>query len=179
MNFYEARYDFPMCNHTEGVSENNIGYSIGITEDGIPFEAEAFLLGDMMVMAVVLPDLLEDIVKRDVKTVAANVIGFREEAEQEDLSVLDIGMVDDGEETDLSVTQKYVEFLLERGIFEYTSNLLNGAVEYRTDILGNRLVKVIITLSENDIYMAYTTLDFRPFQKTRESKVIRLEDHRR
>lgn len=179
MNFYETRYDFPMCNHTEGVSENNIGYSIGITEDGIPFEAEAFLVGDMMVMAVVLPDLLEDIVKRDVKTVAANVIGFREEAEQEDLSVLDIGMVDDGEETDLSVTKKYVEFLLERDIFEYTSNLLNGAVEYRTDILGNRLVKVIITLSENDTYRAYTTLDFRSFQKTRESKVIRLEDHRR
>lgn len=32
--------DFPVCNHTLGVTGNNIGYVSGILDGGIPFEAE-------------------------------------------------------------------------------------------------------------------------------------------
>ena len=35
-------YDFPICNHTKCVSEENLGYMRGVTFDGIPFEAEIF-----------------------------------------------------------------------------------------------------------------------------------------
>ncbi|MBR1623016.1 MAG: hypothetical protein IJ675_03820 [Pseudobutyrivibrio sp.] len=42
MGYFEANYKPPVCNHKEGLSYRNIGYSIGITSDGVPFEAEAY-----------------------------------------------------------------------------------------------------------------------------------------
>lgn len=40
--YYTCRYDYPVCNHTDGVTEKNLGYIKGITADGVPFEAELF-----------------------------------------------------------------------------------------------------------------------------------------
>jgi len=36
----KLKYEFPVCNHTKDLSEENIGYTIGVTSDGVPFEAE-------------------------------------------------------------------------------------------------------------------------------------------
>ena len=38
--FMEANGSFPICNHTQCVEPNNIGYVQGIMSDGTPFEAE-------------------------------------------------------------------------------------------------------------------------------------------
>jgi len=40
--YIESIMSFPVCNYTQGVSENNIGYVSGLIEGGIPFKAEVF-----------------------------------------------------------------------------------------------------------------------------------------
>ena len=53
--------------------------------------------------------------------------------------------------------------------------MYNGAALYRTDILGNDLIKIVITLSERGQVAATTNLTFRSFPNAlanRKGKVI-------
>lgn len=159
--YFEIKYYMPCCNHTEGITKHNIGYSVGVTYDGIPFEAELFEDGDTVTMSVIMPSIFDSnpIGKIKLKK-ASNIIGFRNECPAMDYSVLDIGMVDEGEEDELDVIQQYVDFLTENGIVSFSSNMQNGSVFYRVDVRGNDLTKVEITMSEPDEFWAYTDLDF-------------------
>ena len=40
MGYYTTKYEMPVCNHTERVESGNLGYARGITDSGVPFEAE-------------------------------------------------------------------------------------------------------------------------------------------
>ena len=47
MNGYtEGYHDFPVCNHVVGIGSENVGYTTGITWDGLPFEAEVYSYGE-------------------------------------------------------------------------------------------------------------------------------------
>ena len=80
--------------------------------------------------------------------------------EDYDVSILDIGMLDKGVEDDISVIIKYVDFLIEHEILSFLSNLYNGTVMYRVDELGNELVKILISLEDEEGVLAYTNLSF-------------------
>ena len=67
------------------------------------------------------------------------------------------------------VVNDYVQFLVRNGLVTYASNLINGAVLYRVDVLGNDLAKVLITMKEGEIFWAYTDLDFNEFPTIRRS----------
>ena len=62
MNGYtEGYHDFPVCNHVVGIGSENVGYTTGITWDGLPFEAEVYSYGEgekqIKELAIIFPDL--------------------------------------------------------------------------------------------------------------------------
>lgn len=159
--YFELKHEMPCCNHTDGISKHNIGYSVGVTYEGIPFEAELFEDGETVTMSVIMPSIFDSNPIGKIKHKKdSNIIGFRNECPAEDYSILDIGMVDEGEEDELDVIQQYVDFLTDNGIVSFACNMQNGAVMYRVDVRGNDLTKVVITMSEPDQMWAYTDLDF-------------------
>lgn len=183
--YYDSVYDMPICNHTQHVSDENVGYVQGITYDGIPFEAEMFEVGDVVTVAFYLPAFIFFSKEAEESAENPNVISFRSEDVMEDRSVLDIGMVDAGVEEDLEVVMEYVGFLTKHDLIFFTTDTINGAIEYRVDVNGNELVKILITISDGDDMPAYTDLNFRSFfycqnraRNDGKAKVLSMEDYR-
>lgn len=163
--YYTAKYNMPICNHSDGVTEENIGFAKGITAMGVPFEAELYQVGETMTLAVIMPQIFDSCdIEDERENLDSNVIGFNYEVESWDGSVLDFGMVDEGIEDAESIVQKYVDFLVDTEIISFASNIWNGMVMYRTDVLGNSLVKILITLSEAEEFWAYTDIPISPFE---------------
>lgn len=154
VGYYQCKYEYPVCNHTEGISDKNIGFIRGMTASGVPFEAEVFHEADDLTMAVVMPAIFNDSYENDDKgelsDEASKIATLHYEVESSDYSVLDFGMVDDAMEENMDVIADYVDFLVQNGIVTYASNMINGAVQYRIDILGNELAKILVTLQEGD-----------------------------
>jgi hypothetical protein len=92
------------------------------------------------------------------------------DVESFDYTVLDIGMIDDGIEENDDIMTDYVEFLIETGLVEYVSNMVNGTVLYRIDALGNSLAKILITMQDGDDVWAYTDLLFEDFPANKDRK---------
>ena len=186
VGYYTSNYDYPVCNHTDGVTEKNLGFVKGITAGGVPFEAELFEKDENLTMAVIIPaifnDAYEDEEDDELSDENTNITSMHYEVESVDYSVLDIGMVDDAMEDNTDVVRDYVDFLVNNGIVTFASNLLNGTVLYRIDVLGNELAKVLITMREGEELWAYTDLDFTEFPKKHKSynrqkfKVIQREE---
>lgn len=160
MGYCATNLEFPVCNHTVGVGSENLGYTRGITETGIPFEAEMVTDEDSLMLVVVMPAIFKKI---KVKKRKADILSFTYSVDAWDDSILDIGMVDDGIEEDDDIIHAYVEFLEIEGVVTFSSNVLNGTVFNRVDVLGNDLVKIIITLTENDDTWAYTDLNVKDY----------------
>ena len=120
-------------------------------------------------MAVIIPTIYnyacKDKENDKLSDKNTNIIVMHYEAESADYSVLDIGMVDDAMEESTDVVRNYVDFLANNDIVTFAFNLLNGAVLYRRDVLGNELAKVLITLREGEDLWAYTNLNFTEFPK--------------
>lgn len=167
VGYYQSKYEYPICNHTEGVSEKNIGFTRGVTASGVPFEAELFEEDDVMTMSVIMPAIYNDAYEGqeedEVIDENINITAMHYDVESDDYSVLDFGMVDDAMEENTDVVKDYVDFLVKNGIVTYASNLINGAVLYRVDVLGNELTKVLVTMKEGETFWAYTDLDFDEF----------------
>lgn len=184
LGYVEGSYDMPICNHTQNIEKYNIGYTQGITKGGVPFEAELFEADGTRTISVIMPSIYEsNIVSEEPDDEEDNnLIGFQMQVEEVDYSILDIGMVDEGEEDDLEVVQKYVDFLVRNEIVSFASNMINGTVMYRVDINGNDLTKVLITMKDKNGDIAYTDLEFRPFnylkKKNTDGKIISLVEKR-
>lgn len=186
VGYYTSNYDYPVCNHTDGVTEKNLGFVKGITAGGVPFEAELFEKDENLTMAVIIPaifnDAYEDEEDDELSDENTNITAMHYEVESVDYSILDIGMVDDAMEENTDVVRDYVDFLVNNRIVTFASNLLNGTVLYRIDVLGNELAKVLITMREGEDLWAYTDLDFTEFPKKHKSynrqkfKVIQREE---
>ena len=170
MSYFTTDLDFPVCNHTEGIGSENLGYTKGITEEGVPFEAELVDSEGTLSLVVIMPAVFEHSTKK-APVNKSNVIGITYKVDTWDDSILDIGMVDNGPEEDDELVHKYVDYLVDEGLVTFASNLLNGSVMNRVDILGNDLVKILITLTEDDEYWAYTDLNTIPFEKANITKI--------
>lgn len=169
MGYFTTKYEMPVCNHVDGVEKENIGYAQGITDSGVPFEAEFISEDDCLTLAVIMPAIFDSAV---MKKENSNLVGFSYDVESWDGSVLDFGMVDKGIEEDEALVHRYVDFLVECGIITFSSNIMNGMVMNRVDILGHDLVKILITMTEGDEYWAYTDLQLQPFENGKEHKVV-------
>ena len=77
--YEEATMDFPVCNHIKFVNENNLGYIQGIMSNGLPFEAELWLLNGIMNLSVIMPDVINLESTRKNLLSDGNVTGFHNE----------------------------------------------------------------------------------------------------
>lgn len=162
IGYIQAISPFPICNHIKDVDKNNIGYVKGIFTDGIPFEAELWSYDGDLNISFVFPilcdiDTLEGCLKND------NILGFHNRVARTQGGVLTIGMVNNGLIDDISATVAYVDYLKEQGVVEFISDMENGSLMLITDVTGNELVHVIITLKEEGKKLAETPLEFCHF----------------
>ena len=168
-----SKWSFPVCNHRECVTKDNIGYVQGMLADNRPFEAELFLGNNECSIGLIMPviDAIESMFNNDkaqntsfLKDEKSNVLGFVRQAETQDNGILPIGMVELGEIDDLGVISQYVEFLEDIGVIRFLSSERNGYVEYYRDVQGSNLVRVVVTLQyENGESVATTPFMFRRF----------------
>jgi len=169
--FAEAILPVPVCNHS-GAGSDNIGYTVGIFSDGVPFEAEYWKSGEVFSVGFIMPyiERFHDCEGNILKN--GNLLGFATGEQLIDKTVLCDGMVDEGEEESIEVIQKYVDYLCDMGAVEYCTDMFNGTVQYLIDILGNSLVNVKITLRDSNGEYAKSSLKFRTFPNsaTKEKK---------
>lgn len=170
--YYEAISSFPICNHTESVSKDNIGYVQGIMKSGIPFEAELWVNENGKNISVVMPEVFVNLGKENVSIKKDNLVGFHNQVDYIHNGVLTIGMVDGGVSTELDVIMQYVDYLKENGIVEFIGGMENGTVFYVTDIEGKDLVYVTVTLAEQKTIFAKTPLHFREFPNQPKQRTI-------
>jgi hypothetical protein len=173
--FFQSDYDYPVCNHTEGVTEANMGFARGVTISGVPFEAEVTSKDDVTTLAIMIPAIFNDARadmdrKQDATGANNRITAMHYDVESLDYTVLDIGMINDGIEENDDIMTDYVEFLIETGLVEYVSNMVNGTVLYRIDALGNSLAKILITMQDGDDVWAYTDLLFEDFPANKDRK---------
>lgn len=162
--FHESQYPFPICNHTQDVGKENIGYTQGITMDGIPFEAELECRAGEKTVHIILPKIPEFDEDEDVTYIQdGNVLPFKITATETDYGVLKIGMVDKQEEFTMKTLENYTYYLEKIGILNFTSQYYNGAMWALTDIEGNDLVEVSVVLKTKELFYAECNLHFKPF----------------
>ncbi|MEE0376281.1 MAG: hypothetical protein UDR93_10330, partial [Lachnospiraceae bacterium] len=80
-----------------------------------------------------------------------------------DMSVLTVGMVENGQESDENTIRYYVELLENSGIIQFTGNLQSGSVFYFTDVNGNEFAQVHMGLITCGNQEAVAPLKFRKF----------------
>lgn len=90
VGYYTSNYDYSACNHRDGVTDKNIGYTKGITADGVPFETELFEREDTLMMSVAIPAIFNNFYKTDKEEADENIRKVCCEADEG--TALDIGM---------------------------------------------------------------------------------------
>ena len=166
--YYKSEFDYPVCNHVLEVDSSNIGYTLGITHDGVPFEAELWKDSEEILLQVILPKIFDRAIDKNGRDVVLqhkndSIACFNSEAVKQSNSVLAVGMIDDGYEENIDQIEEYLVFLEEKGIISFVSDMRNGGIYYLIDSNGKNLVGVIVSLRINNMEQASTTLEFRKF----------------
>ena len=169
-----ATSSFPICSHS-GADDENIGYAVGIMNDGTPFEAEYWRTDGTEGINVVLPvkeDLFEE---AESSSGDESVVNFKGQYATKFAGILCVGMTDLGQENEDSIIEEYVNYLCRMQILRFTSELYNGAVFYRSDAEGNDLAEVKITFVEDGKHFAETDMAFIPFEnnKPKHLKIVK------
>ena len=178
-NYYtQAAYPMPVCNHTTQADEHNIGYAQGIFSDGIPFEAELWN-GDnnSLNLSVYIPELedIESWASEDVTDAASDGNPLAVDLRPLTVySILCIGMAERDKKEILQKEAGYTNYLVAQEILHYKTSVHNQIVRYLTDIEGNDLVEIIVTLQENGIDFAETNLQFRRFPNAPKKSYIKI-----
>ena len=163
-SFVEANQNAPVCNHSiQNLGRENLGYTFGVFSDGKPFEADLWLDGTNRTISIYLPEKEDFFDSQVITRQKSKIMPFVLENPCMYNSVLGIGMVN----REISATQKelndYVEYLIRNGIVEFLTNMLNGSTIYLTDVEGNDIVCVNISLDIDNVEVAKSNLHFRSF----------------
>lgn len=162
-----CRYPMPVCNHTEEVSEDNLGYVQGVLLKGVPFEAELWQdrTEGTKHLTIILPEQLEEVRKKaeepptGVKQIPTMLRSIWN-------AVLPIGMFDRELEECAEDDDFYMMQMIENKIFNMTGDSLSIFLRYLTDTAGNDLVALDIMLERNGVVFATTDLSFMPFERS-------------
>lgn len=175
MNTYEeSSMDFPVCNHTKYVDDENLGYVQGILSGGVPFEAELWQTNGIMNLSVIIPEIIKSDKQQENLLNDGNITGFHNEVNAVNGGVLAIGMVDRGMVDDINVIIEYVSLLKDHDIVEFESDMENGAVQLLTDVNGNDFAQIMIMLEADDELLAMTELDFRDFPNQKKKSHLKV-----
>lgn len=163
-NYVEAIHPSPVCNHTSEIGSENIGFTQGVLADGVPFEAELWETADgHRCMNVVLSDCIEADSTDGDPLQQGNAIGLRWGEQATNHSVLTVGMAIRDLDISLEETIFYTSYLERMGLLSFVGEQCNGYVQTLTDVEGNDLIAVAVSLSEPEHLYATTPLSFRPF----------------
>lgn len=112
-DFKEMYYPMPICNHTRGVGKENVGYTQGITIDGIPFEAELVEIEGKRDIHIIMPEITDFYEEgEDANCVPDNdtVKGLVQQVTNHYNFILADGMVDNQVEFSLNTMQNYLDY---------------------------------------------------------------------
>lgn len=134
-----SEHPFPACYHgPDGLTTDNVGYAQGILSDGVPFEAEEWLLDDEVWATVILP---AGILPERCTSAGGPASQSREEvAYSRRGSNLTLGMAILGEVTDFDDIVWLVEYMERMGLVEFFGRERNASVRMLADVEGNVLL---------------------------------------
>ena len=159
--YFEAEYEMAGLNHRVGICDANLGWTRGIFEDGVPFEAELWEEDNDLNLCVIIPEVFE--IGEKKKRICEQGLKKTEGVFYMDKSVLKIGTTDLGDVDDIDVVIQYVEYLETFEVVSFLDNYRNGAIRLLQDSEGNNLVSIIIGLNIGDEVCAECSLNFRGF----------------
>ena len=168
VGFYQSKFppvDFNFSK--ENISKENVGYAYGTTVTGHPFMAETWRYNNNQDVAFYLPvidefmdkegePLINEETNTEVLTTKAEVKGFH---------ALCVGMINNGYVDDVSVMDAYITFLRECNLIRFESNKYNCYAFLLTDINGNDLIAITISLIFAGELEATTPISWTLFNK--------------
>ena len=168
--YYQQQFqsDFPYIQYNfspRNIGKENIGYAHGVTIDGIPYMAEKWEIDgkvDVCFYLPVLDDLIDGMDEEEVEKCEA----MEQSAECHDVKggqMLCIGMVDNCVENEIPVMEAYFEYLDTVGLLEFTTQVRAAYYLLLTDINGNDVFALTVTLEEDGNVLAVTPLRWIPF----------------
>ena len=168
--YYQQQFqsDFPYIQYNfspRNIGKENIGYAHGVTIDGIPYMAEKWEIDgkvDVCFYLPVLDDLIDGLDEEEVEKCEA----MEQSAECHDVKggqMLCIGMVDNCVENEIPVMEAYFEYLDTVGLLEFTTQVRAAYYLLLTDINGNDVFALTVTLEEDGNVLAVTPLRWIPF----------------
>lgn len=159
--YFEAEYEMAGLNHRVGICDSNLGWTRGIFEDGVPFEAELWSEDEELNLCVIVPEIFR--IEKSKKVTFEQNVGEIKDGFCIDKSVLKIGTTDCGYVDDMNVVIQYVEYLETFEVVSFLDNYRNGAIRLLQDPEGNDLVCIVIGLNIGDEVCAECLLNFREF----------------
>ena len=160
--------DFPYIQYNfspRNIGKENIGYAHGVTIDGIPYMAEKWDLDGKVDVCFYLP-LLEDLLDGMSEEDLARCEELEENATRHEVKggqMLCIGMADNCVENEISVMDAYFEYLKEVDLLHFTSQVCEAYYMLLTDVNGNDVLALTVTLEEDGNVLAVTPLRWIPF----------------
>lgn len=135
--------------------ESDLEVIRGILPSGIPYVAEILKNEDnQKQVTFLLPEGIIELNETVELQRQNKIIGIYTTERVKGVAGICVGMITHGEESNLDIVKRYVYFLEKEGAVSFISNNYNGAVEYLTDVKGNELIAVNITLYDNDDHYA-------------------------
>ena len=160
--------DFPYIQYNfspRNIGRENIGYAHGVTIDGIPYMAEKWEIDGKVDVCFYLP-VLEDLIDGMDEAEDEKCEAMAQSAERYDVKggqMLCIGMVDNCVENEIPVMEAYFEYLDTVGLLEFTTQVRAAYYLLLTDINGNDVFALTVTLEEDGNVLAVTPLRWIPF----------------
>ena len=159
-----SEYLFPVCNHN-GITECNVGFACGYLdiEPFLPFEMEVVRTDAFEKVGIILPRIFfySTPDPLDYDYIYANPV--KEEGPKDYYDILVRGMMYDGAITNPEYHDKWIEMLEKNELIAFKGEKKEISIEAFTDVNGSKLVRIVITLrEENNIYAEWTG-DVAPF----------------
>ena len=160
--------DFPYIQYNfspRNIGRENIGYAHGVTIDGIPYMAEKWEIDGKVDVCFYLP-VLEDLIDGMDEAEEEKCEAMAQSADRYDVKggqMLCIGMVDNCVENEIPVMEAYFEYLDTVGLLEFTTQVRAAYYLLLTDINGNDVFALTVTIEEDGNVLAVTPLRWIPF----------------
>ncbi len=169
----QSRFPFLACNHSfEKADKYNYGYTYGVTGDEIPFEAELWEDNGYLNITFYMPEIEEfnELEEEPLLDESSGADVYRREEKRNYNMILVDNMIDRGMIGSVTVLNAYVELLIESTLVSFRTDMLNGAGMLLTDLAGNDIVALIVTIEDHGEKIADTPLDFLPFHPDEKVK---------
>ena len=159
-----SEYLFPVCNHN-GIMECNVGFACGYLdiEPFLPFEMEVVRTDAFEKVCIILPRIFfySTPDPMDYDYIYADPV--KEEGPKDYYDILVRGMTYDGAITNPEYHAKWIEMLERNELIVFKGEKKEISMDAFTDANGSELVRIVITLrEENQVYAEWTD-DVAPF----------------